>query len=288
MGWKDWAAAINPTALFANAVALGGDYLAGQQAGEEASDARRHQDQVNIANAELQREFAKNSIRWRIEDAASVGLSPLAAIGASSYNASPSHVASGPDHTKSEMYSRMGQNISRAVQSTMTQDERVMSRLSVERANLENELLRTQILAIKAPSNPPLPSYNTQFGYGGAPSGDVVTGVYDSRNRPPHPHKRSQVYGYKPDVEFTHTAKGLGPVIPEALSESYESDPIGAAMWRWRNSILPNFGDMGTMPPVSDLPRGYTTWRYSRMRQEWVPAGYKHDLREGYDYRRYK
>lgn len=50
------------------------------------------QDKINRDNANLQREFAQNSIQWRVEDAKRAGIHPLAALGASGYSASPSSV----------------------------------------------------------------------------------------------------------------------------------------------------------------------------------------------------
>lgn len=266
-----------------------GDIIGGVIDQKEGNKYRNQQDQTNQFNYDMQKEFAQNSLRWKVADAQAAGLHPLAALGASGYSASPSHITAGPDESMGNMARSLGQNLSRAAQATMTAPEREMNRLNLEKASLENELLRTQINNLKKPPNPPMPAYSPDFGFGGLQTGDIPSGYNSSsRGGSVHPEKRSQTYGYYPDISFAHTPRGLAPYIPTNLSESYESDPVGAAMWRWRNSILPNFGDTDTKPPLSDLPKGFSDWKYNRYRQQWVPSGYKVDLREGYDYRRYK
>lgn len=47
------------------------------------------QQKANEENIKAQREFAQNSISWKVEDAKRAGVHPLAALGASGYQASP-------------------------------------------------------------------------------------------------------------------------------------------------------------------------------------------------------
>lgn len=109
-------------------------------------------------NADLQRQFAKNGIRWRVEDAKAAGLHPLFALGANTTSFSPIAV----QDSVGPALATMGQDISRSMQATRTAEERSaasqqMTALSLERAQLENDLLRSQI-AKNATVGPPMPS----------------------------------------------------------------------------------------------------------------------------------
>lgn len=49
---------------------------------------------INSDNANLQKDFAQNSIQWKVQDAQKAGIHPLAALGAGGYQASPSYAGS--------------------------------------------------------------------------------------------------------------------------------------------------------------------------------------------------
>lgn len=109
---------------------------------------------------ELQKEFAKNGLRWKVEDAKAAGLHPLAALGSSGAAYSPVGLGS---NTTAESMGSAGQDISRAVDTTRTMGERVdaytktSQALSLERQGLENQLLRVEILNAGRSSSPPFP-----------------------------------------------------------------------------------------------------------------------------------
>lgn len=84
---------------------------------------------------EMQREFAQNGIRWRVEDAKAAGLHPLFALGAQVPAYTPVSVG---DTSMGASISEMGQNISRAVAAQSTPYER-------EAQKLQLALLRSQI-----------------------------------------------------------------------------------------------------------------------------------------------
>lgn len=122
---------ISALAAAAPLIGAGIDWFTGRQA---AGD-----------NANLQREFAQNGIRWRVEDAQRAGIHPLYALGAQTHQASPVHVGTN--------FAAAGQDFSRAMEATRTGPERVnaqLQALTLERAGLENELLRSQIAGSKA------------------------------------------------------------------------------------------------------------------------------------------
>ena len=100
-------------------------------------------DDAGDKNAEMQKSFAQNGIRWKVEDAKRAGIHPLYALGAQTHSFTPSYIDGGA----SDM-SDFGQNVSRAINATRTRGERqnaVVEALSTERMQLENDLLRSQI-----------------------------------------------------------------------------------------------------------------------------------------------
>lgn len=112
------------------------------------------------ANENLQREFAQNSIRWRVEDAQRAGIHPLYALGAPTIAGVGQSVGGGAV----EALSSASQDISRAVNATRTAPERetafqkTVQELTLTKAGLENELLASKIAQLKASINPPMPS----------------------------------------------------------------------------------------------------------------------------------
>lgn len=90
-------------------------------------------------NRQLQEEFAKNGIQWKVADAQAAGLSPLYALsGGASYSPGPLPVMQLPDMTFGKALSNMGQNVSRAAMAAQTEEERQKQALSID-------LVRSQI-----------------------------------------------------------------------------------------------------------------------------------------------
>lgn len=113
--------------------------------------------QQQAENLNAQREFAQNGIKWRVDDANRAGIHPLYALGANPVSFSPTTVGTN--------FAQVGQDISRAIDVTRSSSEKVDARLAglqLERAGLENELLRSQIIGSKAAllrqNGPPMPS----------------------------------------------------------------------------------------------------------------------------------
>lgn len=89
------------------------------------------------AQANIQREFAQNGIRWRVADAKAAGLHPLFALGGSGATYSPAPITT---HTADAIGS-MGQDVSRAVQAQASQPERRLleGQLTAQRASAEKD-----------------------------------------------------------------------------------------------------------------------------------------------------
>jgi hypothetical protein len=151
--------------------------------------------------AALQREFAQNGIRWKVEDAKSAGVSPLYALGAptTSYQ---SAVNSDPFP---QALADAGNSISRAVQAKTTTGERLQERLlnaQIEGQEIENAKKRSEVaLQTGAMSTPPLPSSHY--------SGEVVP-MY-SKVRTPYGDKTmvSDAYGQVLENDMTEYLRYL-------------------------------------------------------------------------------
>lgn len=125
--------------------------------------AERELQERNIAN---QKEFAQQGVRWKVADAQAAGLHPLAALGAQT--SSFTNVVGGNYDIPKTDFGGMGQDIGRAIDAGSTQAERsdrmgqAIARtaqvFSLEKMNLENELLKTTLAKSVAQLPPPIPS----------------------------------------------------------------------------------------------------------------------------------
>lgn len=127
-------------------------------------------------NRKLQEDAMHHSIQYKVEDAQRSGVHPLYAIGAPTF--SPTPVMSGAG----DMLASAGQDIGRAVSASMTPEQKStafqksLQVLQLERAGLENELLRSQIAKIHQPGTPPSAPGGAAFipGQGSNPEFDVA------------------------------------------------------------------------------------------------------------------
>lgn len=244
--------------------ALAGAELAGGFLGSHATR------EANRKNAELQREFAQNGIRWRVADAKAAGIHPLYALGANVVNASPSYVG---DTSLPSALSGMGQNVSRAIHATRTRNERLdaLDKVQLERAQTELAIAKVDLASKQRALNQVGPSFpsGSEIDASLPGQGDAVINDPFRRTRP-EPDARYESVGWYPDREYLYTGTGLFPVIPKDVSESFEQDPVGGVMWRFRNSIAPIF-TRGRPPSLNKLPKGAIGWDYIPWRFEYVP-----------------
>lgn len=104
--------------------------------------------------ADLQREFAQNGIRWKVEDAKKAGIHPLYALGAQTTAYSPVTVG-GAD------WGGVGQNIGSAIDSMRTPTEKAegfqktVQDLTIQKMGLENEVLASQLRMVNQPGRGP-------------------------------------------------------------------------------------------------------------------------------------
>lgn len=131
----------------------------------------------NIAN---QRDFAQHGVSWKVADARSAGISPLAALGAST--SSFSNVV-GSD-AMGEGIAAAGQDIGKAVKQMGTQEDRALLRagakLDIEGKQLDNDVKRAELaskIAKEGPAQPAMPLGSTSRNDSAIPGqGDVWKG----------------------------------------------------------------------------------------------------------------
>jgi len=95
-------------------------------------------------NWDRQKKVLKNQIQWKVEDATKAGLHPLAALGV--VPASVGGTIVGSD------FGSLGQDIGRAAEALMAPEDKTTARmiqLEVERGQLQNELLKSQIASTR-------------------------------------------------------------------------------------------------------------------------------------------
>lgn len=130
---------------------------------------------VAAMNIKAQKEFAQNGIQWKVNDAKQAGIHPLAALGAQTTSFTPSYVGDG----MGEAIANMGQNLGRAVESTMNAKQRkdaeslrqfmefnkfdaemqnLNARTKLLEAQTANQLKQASIMS--QPKNPPFPMVN--------------------------------------------------------------------------------------------------------------------------------
>lgn len=250
--------------------------VAGLFGSKMSSDAA---EDINERNIALQREFAQHGIRWRVDDAKAAGIHPIYALGGSGATYSP---VNAPHYDMGEAVAdfgrNLGQDISRSARATQTFEERVgtrMAGLSVERAELENDLLRSRIAREQsAQVGPPGPSIIP----------DPIAGQVNlkelgvTHTDPGAPHK--EVFQV-PDFTYARTPTGLAVVPSKDVKERIEDQLVPEAMWSLRNVLIPPFSDVSTHTPDPSVypPPPGTRWEWSTLHQEWRPVHVKQQYR---------
>lgn len=262
-------------ALIDAGASLAGGFLnrsANEDASQAATNARLHE-------SEMQRQFAQAGLRWRASDAMeaykSTGLHPLAMLGVSGPSYSPVNFVGSANNSMGDAIARAGQGIGRAIDATSSQRERLehagrLDALVLERAGLENELLRTRIAsenAVTRQSSAPAMPVGARWmvdGQGNAP-GALVKEKPMERS-PGNPGALHTEPGSVTDLGFARTRTGYAPLKSKDTQDRQEEDNIGSFTWNLRNRILPTFG-LNYSPPYK-APLGYE-WRYVPVHQEY-------------------
>jgi len=150
-------------AIIAAGISAGSRLLGGLLGKSSSDKATSRTAESAAADRALQKEFAKNGIRWKVADAEAAGLHPLAAIGAQGASYSPVSAQFTADTSMPSALSGMGQDISRAITASSSKKDRVTASILkdqlIRKGSLENDLLQAQITRLKsAQVGPGVPS----------------------------------------------------------------------------------------------------------------------------------
>lgn len=240
---------------------------------------RNAQKDMNYENNAMQREFAQSGVTWRVEDAKRAGISPLAALGAQLYNATPSYMAS--PSSRSETFRDMGQSLERAASATMNRGDRVkkeqMDALLLEEQSLKNEVLRGQVTRAGQATNPAMPT---------DPALSVIPGQGDAFQMSPggllpppttvseKPFDRTmsdignsaKEAGIINDYQFVRRGDGAIGLVPSQDSKQRMED-MGPMPWVWyaKNMVNPP-----AAPPKSMLPPNTDRWVWNPLTFSWT------------------
>lgn len=202
---------------------------------------RAYQNKQFGDNVALQKEFAQNGIKWKVEDAARMGIHPLAAIGAPTQSFSP--ITTGD--SQGEAFRDMGQNLNRALQSTKTAEERALSnlQLATAQADLDGKVLDNQIRASELRkvnmTGPAFPGASSKLIDG---QGDSVV-VKPSEIIASDKLDLSKEAGVITDYSFAQNSLGgLTPVPSSDVKSRIEDSVFLELPWAIRNNLLPNIG----------------------------------------------
>lgn len=245
--------------------------LINKRASEKANQANKDMAEKNAAEQE---EFAKMGIQWKVADAKAAGIHPLVALGAPTASFTPTVVQNSPDYSIGNAVASMGQDVGRAIQSTRTEDQRTLSNLQIQSAqlDLEGKALDNQIknsqLSKMNQVGPAFPgSQNFISGQGNSGLAIQEVPLQRTRSMPGHPEAEP---GALPSIGWMKTQTGIVPVPSKDVKERIEDNMPHEWSHYIRNNIAPNFGG-GTTPPKSALPKGAIGWKWNYAAQEYQP-----------------
>lgn len=236
--------------------------LIGARSAEKAKDANVA---MSAADREMQKEFAQQGVRWKVEDARAAGISPLFALGAPNFNYTPTSIGVQPDNSLGQGIANAGQDISRAIHATRTGQERAdeYAKLQMENARLQNDgiKLRNQYMASQ------LAKINQPGTGPGLPS-DGLVDMQPLKKIVSSPASLSQEPDSVTDIGYSSTnIGGYSPMKSKDSTERLEDDFWGNLAWNVRNRVLPTVG-MDYNPPYP-APEG-NFWWYHPIRQEYL------------------
>lgn len=248
-----------------------GDWFANRENARHTNNMTKDLAQQNMA---LQREFAQSGIQWRVEDAKKAGIHPIYALGSAGASFSPVSANFTTPSSAGEL-SGVGQDIGRAINSTRTESQRqdaftrASQALTLERGQLENEILRADLSSktarLRSPGSPPMAAAADPYLLPGQTQSGLVTAkpleVTPAPKNAPHSEGGAIV-----DVGWARTPTGWTPVPSKDVKERIEDNLPHELAHFYRNNILPAIAS-GSPPPFKPAPG--KVWHYNAGMLEW-------------------
>lgn len=242
-------------------------------------------------NTEYQKEFAQQGIRWRVDDAKEAGLHPLAALGAQTPSYTPSFSMDAFNQPSSDALGSglraLGQNISRAKQVKMLEQERVLDNAwksaQIERLKADTALAQAQAAKMVVDSQqlpPAFPPVGVNL-HGQVVDGQPDSGlasinnlikVSPSQSESNFPSRPGTAHATVPDIAFSRTNDGgFALTRSDSLANRMDDDIVGNILWHFRNSIPQLWESERVRPPKAWLPKGASRWFFDITRGAWYP-----------------
>lgn len=197
------------------------------------------QKQIAAKNREMQYDFAKNQIGWKVADLQKAGLSPQLAVGMSGQQASPSY-AGDVDNGISSAMSDIGNAVGSSIDQHFAKIANKQSaELSLKRQQLENERLQADINRIKTDTGiKAVSSIDPLQGHQVAPLG--IGGQGTNLPRAANAEKAGMFGFAKPQPYYTmyqmpdgSVKRMLAPDVADVVESSY----AGSAMQAIRDFV---------------------------------------------------
>lgn len=237
--------------------------------GKDSADSAREENKYAMErNFAAQREFAQMGLQWKVNDAKAAGIHPIYALGGSGASFSPVSANFQADTSLPNAMAAAGQDLGRAINKTRTEPQRLdaftqtAQRLSLEKAGLENDLLRSEIASktarLRQDAGPPFPAPGDNYQIPGqAQSGSLIK-TKPLEVTPGVPTSPQSEGGSITDVGYARTKSGYAPVPSKDVKERIEDQIIPEIMWAIRNNVFPTFGH--TSPPPFEPGPGKEWW----------------------------
>lgn len=248
-------------AAIAGAASLAGGFLGSS----DKKVAEGHAQDQAANNMRIQMIMAQHGVTMRANDIMNAynqtGIHPLALTGVQGPTYTPTAFVGGSNSPMGDAISSAGQGIGRAVMATGTERERMahqgrMDALLMERANLENTILRQRIASenvqLMQNNNPSMPIGNRTLvpGQGNSPLVKLKP-MEVTRTAPGSP---SNEPGGNPAQGFLDTATGYMPVRGKSATEQLEDDWIGNVWWNVPHRFLPAIAGRAAYRPPTHVP----------------------------------
>lgn len=245
-----------------------------QNATENANAANLAQQQTAAA---YQHEANTKNIQWKVADAKAAGLHPLAALGVQPASGYSVGVGQSANTSMGDAVSGMGQDISRAITASRTQQQRAeaydqsVRALDIENKSLQNEWMKTRIAQAKASSPPAIPALDQRWQVPGQGETAQVK-MTPFELTPGEPGRPWMEPGAVSDLGHSRTSGGgYAPVPSKQMQERIEDNWLAQMSWAYRNQVLPTVFRDAETPPATKAPDGYE-WRWNAIRGEYRPA----------------
>lgn len=212
--------------------------------------------------SELQREFAQNSVQWRVEDAKKAGVHPIYALGAQGASYTPTQSVFDGGSPLAAGIANAGQDVSRGLMAHGDQQMRnsayskAVEQLTLTRMGLENELLASQIAKVNQPGLPPArPPSSSRYLIDGQGQTALPSLVQDEPmtrvvSAPGAPHVEP---GAVNEVGYARTKDGWAVVPSSDVKQRIEDDIFSEIGWQIRNRLKPILMPSAQTPPP-DVP----------------------------------